>query len=260
LHTYLHIHLHARLARNSEGKSIETKKAFSEKKLRNLIASLESLIDSLSWKSKPSLWEHYYEEASERKDYLDKKKEIVEQWLNDLPAIRTAADLGANEGVFSKMLAAKNFRTIASDSDHAAINHLYLGLKKDGEKNILPLIIDLANPSPASGLNNKERTSFIERSRVDLVLALALIHHLYIGKNIPFEKIATLLKELGEYIIIEFVPREDEKVKWMLSQKKDIYEGYTEREFAQTFERYFQIIRKQEIASSGRVLYLLKNA
>ena len=108
---------------------------------------------------------------------------------------------------------------------------LYNQIKVSGEKNIQPLIIDLSNPSPAIGVNNEERNSFIKRTNVDLALALALIHHLAIGKNIPFEMIADLFQRIGRYLIIEFVPKEDEKIQLMLTGKKDIYTSYTRRKF-----------------------------
>ena len=152
----------------------------------------------------------------------------------------------------------KNIRVVATDFDHTAIDNLYNRILKENEKNILPLVVDLANPSPAIGLNNNERESFIERTRVDLALALALIHHLAIGKNIPFEKMALLFEKITNYLIIEFVPKQDEKVQFMLRQKRDIYKTYNEENFLTAFQKYFSIQKKQEIANSGRILYQLK--
>jgi hypothetical protein len=122
----------------------------------------------------------------------------------------------------------------------------------------LPLVLDLSRPSPSLGLNNKERMSFVERAKVDIVLALALIHHLAIGKNIPFEKIAWLFSQFGKFLIIEFVPKTDEKVQFMLKDKKDIYEGYTEENFVSSFLHYFTVVENKQVAESGRTLYLLQ--
>jgi hypothetical protein len=149
-------------------------------------------------------------------------------------------------------------KAIAADSDHSSINKLYRKIKQEKEKNILPLLIDLANPSSATGLNNKERISFIERTNCDLGLALALVHHLAIGKNIPFEKIAELFENLADHFIIEFIPKTDKKVKFMLQQKKDIYSNYNEENFVNSFEKYFLIQKKNEIGDSGRILYMMK--
>jgi len=257
-HTYLHIHLHGSLASKSSVKESGAKTNFSEKKLTDLIRSLESLIRSLHWKGRPGNWGNYYEEVSQRNNYLEQKKNIAVGWINNLVQIKTAVDLGANEGEFSFLLAKKNIGTLATDFDHTAITNLYRKVIKKNEKNILPLMIDLSNPSPAIGLNNRERSSFIERTGVDLVLALALIHHLAIGKNIPFEKIAEFFQKITKYLVIEFIPKEDEKIQFMLNQKKDIYIDYTEENFVKAFGQFFLIEKKQPIGDSKRVLYLMK--
>lgn len=258
-YTYLHVHLHEKVSLKSAGKESSRSYSFSEKKLLRLIESLQSLIHSLKWKSKQTSWENYYEEANQRNDYLTKKKKLVEKWVNEIPA-QTAIDLGANAGEFSLLLSKKNIFAIAVDYDHAAIAKLYEAIKNEREQNILPLVIDLTNPSPSVGFNNTERLSFIERTRVDLALALALIHHLAIGKNVPFEKIADLFKEITTYLIIEFIPKQDEKLQLMLKQKADIYKDYTEENFILAFEKYFTIIKKEPIGNSGRTIYLMKKS
>lgn len=257
-HTYLHIHLHNRLSEKKAGRDSGQPTHFSQNKLQRLIDSLQSLVQSLNWKGRPTNWDHYYEEASQRNDYLEQKKKIIDQWINELPPIKTAVDLGANEGEFSFLLSKRNIDTIATDLDHASINNLYSKIKAENEKNILPLVIDLSNPPPSIGLNNSERASFIGRTRVDLGLGLALIHHLAIGKNIPFEKIVEFFNQLSNYLLIEFVPKQDEKVQFMLMQKKDIYADYNEENFEKAFERSFFIQKKQPVGNSGRIIYLMK--
>ena len=256
LHTYLHIHLHANIAGRKSG-APSSKQKFSKKKFLDLISSLELVINKLKLSGKSTAWSAYYEEASQRNDYLEQKKKIISQWLDKMPIPKTATDLGANDGEFSRLLSSKKIPTIAADFDPYCINKLYNDLKISGEKNIQPLIVDLSNPSPAIGVNNKERTSFLARFRVDLVLALALVHHLAIGKNIPFEMIADLFQNISSTLIIEFVPREDEKVQLMLAGKKDIYPGYTEEKFEKAFGNYFRVLNKEAIAGTGRTLYLM---
>jgi len=257
-YTYLHIHLHERLASKTVGKELSQKNAFSEKKMLRLVDSLQSMIQSLHWKAKTT-WEDYYHEANQRSNYLEQKRRIVTNWLDEIPGLKTAIDLGANEGEFSNLIAGKNIQTIAADVDSSAVNNLYKRIKKTGEKNIIPLIVDLTNPSPATGFNNKERLSFAERISADVALALALIHHLAIGKNVPFEKIATFFQELTNYLVIEFIPKQDEKVKVMLKQKKDIYNSYNEETFLKDFEKYFSTLKKETVGASGRTIYLMKN-
>lgn len=257
VHTYLHIHLHEKFASKGPERSAVPKNNFSEKKLRRLFDSLTLLIQSLRWKGGKTTWQNYYEEASQRSDYLQEKTNMVTSWITELPGIKTALDLGANVGQFSFLLSTHT-TVIAADFDHTAINNLYKKLVKQNERNILALVVDVSNPSPSLGFNNSERTSFIERTSVDLCLALALIHHLSIGKNIPFEKIAFFFEKICNYLIIEFVPKDDQKIEYMLSQKKDIYYNYNEENFIKEFEKHFFIERKQGIANSGRTLYQMK--
>ena len=257
-HTYLHIHLHERLASKSTGKEAPHQINFSEKKLFRLLDSLESLVESLQWREGMTTWGNYYGEAKQRKDYVEEKKNIVREWLGGLPEIKTAVDLGANDGEFSHLFSERNIDTIAADYDHTALNRLYETIKKTNTKNILPLLIDIANPSPSIGMNNTERTSFLERTNVDLALALALVHHLAIGKNIRFEQIAEFFEALADWVIIEFIPKQDEKVQFMLKQKKDIYAGYTEENFLKGFKKFFNIEDRKRMVGSNRVLFLMK--
>ena len=257
-HTYLHIHLHERFAARTTQKTAIKTNNFSQKKLQHLIDSLHSLVESLQWKGVSKAWENYYEEAGKRSDYLSQKVDIIMNWVNTLPEIRSAVDLGANEGEFSLLLAKKNIKVISTDFEHALINNLYRHIKKTGENHILPLIIDVANPSPSIGLNNTERRSFIERTKVDLCLSLALIHHLCIGKNMPLASIADLFTSITQYLIIEFIPKHDEKVQYMLRQKKDIYRDYTLENFAEIFDKYFSIIDSKAVPGTERILFLMK--
>jgi hypothetical protein len=257
LHTYLHIHLHVKYSQKKNESPAKTGK-LSKKKLLNLIASLETLIHKLKIPAAKSEWSEYYEEASQRNDYLDQKRKIIDTWINEMQGVKTATDLGANKGEFSKLLAGKNIRTIAADLDPFCINELYLQIKGSGEKNIQPLAIDLSNPTPAIGVNNEERSSFIIRTNTDLVLALGLIHHLTISKNIPFEMIAGLFSRMGKKLIIEFILKDDDKIKLMLSRKKDIYSTYDETNFVNSFEKYFTVNDRKIIPGSGRVLYLMQ--
>lgn len=257
IHTYLHIHLHAKYSLKNTSQH-QKKIAFSKRKLLNLTASLEGLIERLKLPESKSAWSGYYSEASQRTDYLEHKQKIIQQWLDKMSPVTTAADLGANKGGFSKLLASNNIQTIAADFDSYCINSLYNEIKKNDERNILPVIIDLSKPSPAIGVNNEERDSFINRTRVDLVLALALIHHLAIGKNIPLKKIADLFHRMCRQLVIEFVPKHDEKVQLMLQQKEDIYGNYNEKEFISAFTEYFSVEAIQVIPGTDRTLFLMK--
>jgi hypothetical protein len=256
LHTYLHIFLHDRIALKKTGHN-GTEHKFPKPKLLNLITSLESLVKKLRLPEAASTWSGYYEEAGQRGDYVQEKKKIIKEWVDQLADVKTAIDVGTNKGEFAKLLASKNILTIAGDFDANCINDLYNSCKENKEKNILPVIMDAAHPGPAIGVNNKERDSFINRVNTDLVMALALIHHLVIGKNIPFGKVAELLAQLGKYLVIEFVPKQDEKTQRLLRPKKDIYTNYSQEEFIEQFSILYTIIGQKEIAAHGRFLFLM---
>jgi hypothetical protein len=257
LHTFLHIHLHAKMSRSKAGTTKQTA-AFSKQKMENLITSLSLLVNKLRNPVQPSSWQHYYAEAETRSTYLDTKKEMIRNWVKQLKDVSTAADLGANDGVFSKIIAESGITTLAADGDPYCINALYQDLKRTRNINTQPLIIDLANPSPAIGFNNKERDSFLQRLQPDLIVALAVVHHLAIGKNIPLEQLALFFSAAKKYLIIEYVPKEDSKVQLLLQHKEDIYDHYTIDDFMQAFGHYFSIEKQEVIGESGRTLFLLK--
>lgn len=260
LHIYLHIHLHAKVSSKKTGAAKDNKAAtgFSKQKLLNLISSLETLIKKLQAPTQQTTWSEYYGEASQRKDYLEQKLFLINKWVSGLMDVTTAADMGANDGFFSKIIAGNNVYVLATDFDPLCINHLYADIKQSGEKQVQPFVLDLSNPSPALGVNNNERPSFFQRANVDLVLALAVIHHLVIGENMGFDKCAALFSRLGHYLIIEFVPKEDEKIQLMLQQRKDVYPFYTEANFETAFGEYFTLLERQPVSDSGRILYLLE--
>jgi hypothetical protein len=255
LNIYLHLHLHASLS-NKKNKQQKTAE-FSVTKMKQLLSSLESAVASLNFSEKRTIWSEYYEEAAQRDAYLNNKKTIIDTWIKKL-SILSALDVGSNEGEFSEMLAARNIYAISIDGDHHAINKLYNRIKRGKFKNIQPLVIDITNPSPSIGWNNKERASFLDRTNTDLVLALAVIHHLVIGKNIPLEKISSLFSMLGNKLIIEFVPKDDEKVQLMLQHRKDVFEDYTEENFLKIFSGRYKVLDQQNISTSKRTLYLME--
>jgi hypothetical protein len=224
----------------------------------HLLQSLESAIRSFSFDGGRDLWSGYYNEAWQRDNYLQTKKDIISGWLGFIP-YSSALDLGSNEGVFTELVAAGNKKLICADVDHYSINRLYQKIKRDGQKNIHPLVTDLSHPAPAIGLNNEERMSFKERVKADLVLALALIHHLAIGKNIPFSGMADFFQQLGHYLVIEFIPKEDEKIRFMLQQKKDVYQDYTEENFLAVFSGRYKLLDRQVVGTSKRTLYLMES-
>ncbi len=255
LHVYLNIHLHAKVSSKAPSKDPAT--PFSRKKMLNLLRSLEESIRGFSLEKTSGVWSGYYDEALQREKYIDHKVKLVSEFL-EISGASTVFDAGANEGNFTLLASGGNREIISADMDHYSINRLYQHVKKEKRENILPLVLDLSLPSPAIGVNNKEREQFSNRIKVDLVMALALIHHLVVGKNISFGQVAEFFTSLGPFLLIEFVPKEDEKLQLMLSQKPDIYTGYTQEAFTNDFQKYFTIEKQEKIEGSERTLFLMK--
>ncbi|MEJ7911824.1 MAG: hypothetical protein WKF70_01620 [Chitinophagaceae bacterium] len=254
MHLYLHVHLNAKYAGKPLTKS--RIKPLSSQKLSHIFRSLTELVKAFSLNYKGT-WAHYYSEAGRREGYLDRKRIVLGEWIENVENVATAIDTGANDGSFSALLQRKGIYTLSADSDHFAANKLYLAAKEKGNALVHPLVIDFAAPSPASGLNNTEHRSLFDRVNADLVLSLAFIHHLAIGKNIPFEDLARLFLSLGHQLIIEFVDVEDEKIVFMLQQKSTIYSWYSKDNFQQVFGRYYTTLAVQDL-SDTRTLYLMK--
>lgn len=255
VHLYLHVHLHASF---SSGSKTQQKPFLSKQKLVNLLTSLQSLVSSLRFDRYENVWGKYYEEAGTRPGYLEEKGSIVSKWVSSLQDIRSVVDIGGNKGEFSKELATGGRTVICADGEHFAVDSLYKKVRSSSHLNLVPLCIDFTSPSPAIGVNNEERSSFLQRASSDLAMALALVHHLAIGKNISFDLIAKMFAQLGKTLIIEFVPKDDEKVKLLLQHKKDIYDWYSEENFLRSFSHLFTVVQKQPLSSSPRTLYLMQ--
>ena len=144
---------------------------------------------------------------------------------------------------------------VSFDVDPAAVERNYRRVRSEGETGILPLLLDLTNPSPGQGWAGRERLSLEERGPADAVLALALIHHLAIGHNLPLERIAAYLSRLGRLLIIEFVPKSDSQVQRLMLSRPDIFPGYTKEGFEAAFRRHYEIQAVDRVEDSQRWLY-----
>ncbi len=255
----VHIHLHARAQQQYSDKTDAQAAAvrLGKAAFLNMLNSLEKTILPLKWEPKGTEWGNYYSITNYTDDSLKTKGEIVGRFI-EKAAPKTAWDLGANNGLFSRELSRRGVETAASDIDPAAVEQDYLAVKANGEKHLLPLVIDLTNPSPALGWAHHERSSMLERGPVDLVMALALIHHLAISNNVPLPVVADFMASAGKWAVVEFVPKSDSQVKRLLATRKDIFDRYTEEGFEEAFARRFSIEEKVPVTGSERTLYLFK--
>ena len=164
-------------------------------------------------------------------------------------------DLGANIGRFSRIAAERAGYVVAMDADAASIDLLYRQLRKEGGEKTLPLVMNLANPSPDQGWQARERRSPLARGRPDLILALALIHHARISANIPVESFLAWLARMESALVIEFVAKEDARVRQLLLNKDDSYDDYTRAGFEACLARHFRLERSQALDGGTRFLY-----
>jgi ribosomal protein L11 methylase PrmA len=259
LGVWLHVYLQHTTSTSTRANNGNNKTAaFSKKKLLDVISHLTSIITSFpANKTYRTTWSNYYEDTILSKEYLKEKEAIIRE-MSRQTTVRTVLDLGANDGYFSKLFASQQLQVVATDSDNRCISRLYQEVKKDKIENILPLILDIANPSPAIGFNNRERAAFHERINTGMVAALALVHHLVIGKNISIPVLAEYFNSIAPELIIEFVPKEDEKVQQMLKSRPDTFPDYTFEVFENTFNQYFKTISKKQVPGTHRVLYYMK--
>jgi hypothetical protein len=255
---FAHIRLHAGMQRRSE-KQERPRSTFSlpRKKLFALVDSLNSLVGSFSWQPKHGMWAEYYGQTNYSTQAFHDKKQVIEEFLEILHPNRVW-DIGGNTGVFGRIASDKNIETVCFDEDSAAVEKNYLEMRSKNERNMLPLVLDVSNPSPSIGWANEERNSLRDRGPADNILALALVHHLVISNNVPFTEIARFFSAIGKSLIIEFVQREDSQVRRMLARSDHGFPGYNRKDFEEAFRTFFSIQVMRPIKNSKRSLYLMK--
>ena len=252
-----HIHLHSsalanRTSRNS-GAARVPRVAFMA-----LIHSLEKTVEGLEWTPKGTEWADYYDETNYTELATESKCSIVSEFLEATRLTEgTCWDFGANTGAYSETALRMGLNTVVWDLDPAALEKAYVRSKSSPGARVLPLLVNLANPSPSLGWDLHERDSLVDRGPADVVMALALAHHLAIGNNLPLGRIASFLAENSRFLIIEFVPKEDSQVQRMLMSRKDIFTDYSQDSFERALGEHFEILQKREVMESVRTIYLM---
>ncbi len=257
----VHIHIHAKSQARYSEKEIDRDKnhrQIKEHQLLGLVDSLASGINKLTWKPDQTDWAEYEKFHNYSPDALQHKSDLVAHYLSQTQS-SLVWDMGANVGRFSRLASQQKIDTIAFDIDPGAVEVNYLQAVEDGDRHLLPLVADLTNPSPGLGWAHEERQSLLERGPADTVLALALIHHLAIGNNVPFNKLAEFFSRICKWLIIEFIPKHDPQVNRLLKVRQDIFSDYDQDHFLEEFCDYFELLTQQKIKDTDRVLFLLMN-
>jgi hypothetical protein len=258
--THLHAHARAQSDRRAETKGEQRTVRFSDRAIRGLVEGLRGTISHLSWDRGATVWGDYYATA----DHYDEsamaaKLATVERMVGAVDP-DLVWDLGANTGRFSRVAAASGATTIAMDIDHGAVEAAFEDLVADppGPGTVLPLRYDLANPSPGIGWATTERMTLAERGPADLVLALALVHHLAIGNNVPLDRVAAHLASLGDHVVVEWVPKHDPMVQVLLATREDVFDDYTDEGFRTAVAQHFETLETAPVPGTERVLLLLR--
>ena len=257
----VHLTLQARAARKaltaeaSGPADAGTKQAgFSPTLIAAQLDSLEKTVRGLRWKAQRSVWSDYSDRSHYGGDDLPAKRAFVAAATEATrPAL--ALDLGANDGMFS-LLALEHGaeRVVAADFDHLVVDRLYRHLRDIGEDRILPIVLDLVNPSAGSGWRGRERQPFVDRVRPDLVLCLAVVHHLALTNTIPFDEIVDFLADLGGTLVVELPHRDDPMVELLLARKRPgLFDHYDRDEWERSLGRRYRIDERQVLGT--RTLY-----
>jgi hypothetical protein len=259
----LHIHLHARSQKKYEANGVST----PAPKLRNsgpdrkpaLVESLKSFVRSLRPRNVETEWVNYYSQKLSHYSTAAEsaKKSIVSDALDRLkPA--AVFDIGGNIGEYSRLASARGAYTVCFDIDPLCVHQNYERARSEQDGLLLPVMLDLTNPSPTLGFGLRERDSVLERSHADVVMALAVLHHLRITGNAPLDRIAAFLAGLGRYLILEYVPKTDVMAQALLRSRKDTFFDYTDEGFESAFSRYFSIEHTVPVPETTRSIYVMQ--
>jgi hypothetical protein len=261
---YTNIHLLAKFEdkyKSEYGYNIKTAR-LSKKAQINIIKSLYDYIKKLNLKEK-SEWSDYYSKTNYSDHSIVSKTNIINEWINNIKP-KTLIDIGGNTGFFVRSIKTKIEQALVCDIDNNTIDENYQTLKLNKETYITPFVIDILSPSAGIGFNNNERESFLSRIKnikPDVTFALAIIHHMTLSGNVPFNKSAEFFASFSKFLIIEFPKREDSWVKRLLNIKGQFithFDFYSINNFEKEYNSYFNIIEKLQIENSERVMYLLK--
>jgi ribosomal protein L11 methylase PrmA len=258
-HLLVHLRIHARFQRRHAGRADASVRArrVDRRGLEGLVAALESAVRRLRWRPRSSPWSDYYAGDSYAEEAARERRSRVAAWIERMRP-EALLDLGANTGAMSRLASGRGIPTVALDADPACVEAAYREVRASGDAHLLPLVVDLTNPSPALGWANEERSPIGERFRAGAVMALALVHHLALANNVPLPRVAAWLAGLGEELIVEFVPKSDPKAKRLLATREDVFPDYARDGFERAFAARFETLEVAGLPGSERLLYRMR--
>ena len=254
-HAWLQAKLDRRFGSTRENVRTDLKSAgFNKELILANVRKLRKLVSKLEWRGRGSEWGAY--EAFH--NYSESDHALKEAFVGECVAASGAGlvwDIGCNTGQFSRIAARHARQVLAMDLDHFAVERLYREIRSEESSNILTLVQNVADPSPSWGWRNRERSDLASRARPDLVLCLALIHHVVISANIPLDEFVDWLAGLADQLVIEYVSRSDDKVQTLLRNKQDKYSDYSRERLEAALARHFTVRQRRTLESGNRFLY-----
>jgi len=260
LTTLLHIHIHSKYSgyNQFENQAHKKNKGFTLEKIKSL---QKMIFNTISEWNKPyqykSHWSTYYENDIESPEYLKDKEATVRKWL-EITKPKSVLDLGANTGKFSFITAEYADRVISLEGDEKCVDKIEekITIKNN---NVFTLIGNVAKPSPTIGFLNSSTESIYKRGCSDVVLGLALVHHLHISNRLSFEQISLIFASFSnEYLIVEFIPITDNKVQKLIKGKSINLMDYNEDHFIKALSSWFTIKETISLKDTGRSLFLME--
>ena len=259
LNVFMLSKLEARHADRGKEVKAEVKQAGFKKEL--IVANvrrMRKLVAGLSWDPPKGVWVGYGERNSYSDDDAKRKDEFVREVATSQRWGLTW-DIGANNGRYSLIAEEGSDYVLAVDADQGPVELLHRDLRKEGDEKILTLTMNLADPSPSLGWRGLERKDLPARGKPDLVLALALIHHVTIAANVPVAEFVDWLAGLGTSLVIEFPTREDPMVKKLLGPKREgLHPDYERVNFERVLAAAFDVERRERSKSGTRLLYFAR--
>jgi len=252
-----HVVLHARAAAGAGGADVRRElraAGFGTELVKANLRALRRLVGRLPWEAGRSEWSHYDERPPYTPEERDEKGAFVRAALAERPR-RIAWDVGCNTGEYARLAAERAPLVLALDADPVAIERLYLALRAAGERRIVPLAVDVADAAGGLGWRGRERGALEARSRPDVVLALAVAHHLVISANVPLDELVGWLADLGGDLVVEFVHPEDPMVRRLLSRRPDRFPDYSRDRFEALLAARFDVAARRTLRGGTRTLY-----